>query len=1549
MAAHGGCGVSSTARFWWRLFATTVAVAGALLVPATASHAALVHLREQFEISGLNHACGTAIDSAGDVYVSSAGEVPPQIRIFDSGHTEVGSLTVSGEPCGLAVDGKGNLYVSDAANGKVLRYRPSAFPFSGTPAYEAPTTIDASGEARGIAVDPHDDRLYVAEGEHVAVYKPDGSFEVNVLEGEVTEASGVAAYTHIASQSNLGGRFERYIAVADPRGVEPDRLEIFSGQALYNGTTTTFSTPKLRKEIAGPREGEGFGFGPAGAYVAADPGNRSTTDKCTDEAGGQACTAGHFFVYDAAHDMVDEFEATGHFLDQFTDASLTDAEPTGLAVDRSGGPDDGTIYVSSGAGGGAKLLAFAPLPAPGRPELEEPLSHVLLNAAAVTTDSCGDVYVAAGPQIHIFDPEGTEVAKFEDVHKPVDLAVDSTGKLYVLDWDNGFASETRVTYYTPAPGTPCPASGTTYARHEPPVTTHEAFEPSPEPIWGVAVDPANDHLFVTGQSKTIEFDSAALGSGILNPCFACGLGLGTRQSIAVDGDTSSVYFGAIPGLLSIVDTGGTEILARFGGGGCPSGPFGATPRIAVDQGNGHVIEFQPGEGGREYEASGACVTEFGKSTSLARPYRIAVDSACALHDPPLTESTTPTCAEFDPSNGNVYVAFDDTAPETFDVTAFGPLSYGEPPEAVTEGASNVGEGKARLNGTVNPLHLAVEECHFEYLTEAEYQANIQTAEGEGHEDPVAEGFGFAGAETAACEAPGAAEIGTGNSPVAVHADIEGLDPEGTYRFRLVAKNKYGLGEGKALRLGPPSAVTKAALPVLYSEATLRGEVDPTGLATRYHFEYGAGEGEYSHSTPVEELSASAGRTEVEANLVGLEEGATYHFRVVAENEAGEAAGLDREFTTLARRTEPPCPNSAYRTGLSAKLPDCRAYELVTPAETNGLTPNAVTNGTIGAGFNDWLVTPRGQGAGERVSYFTSGTLPGFDGSGFLDGYRAERGPGEHPQAGWANSLFGPSYRQAVPDLTTNHILKQQGVSSDQLYSFWRVEPAEIFEGTLPRGAYLRVPDGAANPACNPEPSQLEFEAVGCGEGIDLEAENRYVSPGGAHVIFASKAHLESAAAPAGTAAIYDRPATSVSAEVVSTRPDGTSFGTGEDASYVGASEDGSSIAFRVGGTLYLHRGGKTTEVAPAPNAFAGLSEDGKRLFYANLADGSKPGTLYTFDAEAQHSTEIAENSIFLNVAPDGARVFFSKEEEGTPKLFAWDAETEATTFIAQLTDEDFERFGVPTGLPINLAVWTEVISAGNGIARPRSPTRSTPGGEVFVFQSHAQLTEYDNEGKGEIYRYDPAAEEGERLLCVSCDPSGAPASADAMLEAIETEGGVFETTVIANVTDDGGGVFFQSHDRLLPEDANNVQDVYEWQAKGTGGCQRNGGCLALISSGQGDADSYLYGMSADGRDVLFRTREKLVGADVAGSPSIYDAREGGGIPEPPQLEECQGDSCQGNGSAPPVLPAPATTGSGDGNEHRSHCARGKHRVKGHCVKKHSRARHHGRRHRRGRR
>jgi hypothetical protein len=1408
----------------------------------------------------------------------------------------------------------------------------------------APLTANTTGLSGTV-------KVFSFESDHFGESHIDG-FSGYIGEGSLTDATGVAAYTYEGNERGI----DRRLFVAEGGGAGGDRVDIFGASDIRK--------LRLRREVFGPGESEPFGFGPAGAYVAVDPGNRNPEGKCAPVA-EQACTAGHFLVYDAAHDAVDEFDASGEFLDQLPSSGLSDAKPTAIAIDRSGDTNDGTVYATSGADAASKLLAFGPLTAPSRLPADD-LSHVLPTARAVATDSHGDVYVVTGAVIHVFSPQGVEIAVgpsgkgIDDPNNARDIAVDSTGKLYVLDE----GAEAKLTYYTPSAYPPL--GGTTYSRHEPPIDTLADFGSEPVNLEAVAINPANDHVFLTAAFQTHELDSAAPGheSKLLDPCFACGLNLGFRDSIAVDGATGDVYVangGGSP-LISVINPQGDEVLSRITGAGSPRGPFEFSPHIAADQSNGHLVEFQPGEVAREYDAAGGFVAEFGSFSPLTTSdYRVAVDNACALREPPLAASSA-ACRQFDPANGTIYFAYDDPAPETFDLTAFGPLSYGEPPVTVTGVAGGFGGG-VTLNGTANPDNFALTECAFQYLGNTAYEQNLQ-----------AERPAFEGAEEIPCS-ESLAQIGQGREPVAVHADVAALsEPLGTYRFRLVTANKYGPSQGQARLFGPPTVGGEQAFPIGYTEATLRADIDPVGLPTSYRVGYltqqayeeqGGFDGPATRQTQPVVLSADAPAGEVEATLTGLVEGTAYRFRFVAENTDQTVSGPGGGFDTLQRRSAESCPNPEYRTGLSANLPDCRAYELVTPAQTNGLSPHVegmlLQNGSGVAGFNEWMVPPRGPGAGDSLSYFTDGTLPGFDGNGSLDAYVTRREEGAHPAGGWTTSLYSPTYRQAVPDF--NHAAFQLGVAADQNYSFWSIDPAEVFPETLAPGTYLRTPEG--------------FEPVGRGSvGVDPDAIPEYISPDGAHVVFSSASSLEEGA-PAGRRTVYERAAGSDAADVVSVPPPGasttvkTEFET-HDALYSGTSEDGSTIVFSVDGTLYAHREGHTFTVAAAPNTYAGVSADGDRVFYASTVypepRATVPAELASCDIGAGSCAgpgaqppnpigPVGTKGVFVNVSPDGSHVFFESEEAlgaedanengevaqaGTHNLYAWDAGSGNARFVADLAPEDFELDGfVGSGTSMSLRLWVSSITPGQHLGRAQSPTRAIPDGRTFLFQSHARLTAFDNEGVGEIYRYAPGAPAGQRLLCVSCNPTGSPPSGLALLQDTRTDSGVTAETMIPNVTDDGQRVFFESPDRLLPEDANDSVDVYEWEADGSGGCRVPRGCLSLISSGQGEVDSHIYSMSADGRDVFFTTQERLVSTDIAGSPSIYDAREGGGISEPTAATPCQGDACQGVGSEGPALPTPATTGAGGGNaEPRPPCPRGRHRVKGRCVKKHRKHRHH---------
>jgi hypothetical protein len=665
--------------------------------------------KSSLDIPNLNHACGVAVDTKGDFYASSAGE--SKVKVFNPAHVLLTEIEDTHEPCGLAVTTTGNLYVSEKATGEVVRFKPGAYPFVGTPTYGSREVIDASTNAKGIAVDRFDNRLYVAEGTKVAIYKADGSFEANVGEGTLTEATGVAAFTYPYSVNNEGNpeKANHYLWVADAKGLEADSLYLFGGEAA-NALT-------LDRKLDGSNTPDGsFGFGAAGAYLAADPGNRNAEGKCLLAEGElerkQACTAGHLFLYDETHKALDEFDVTGEYLDQIKNPAFADAEPTAIAIARSGASGDGTIYVTAGSGAGAKALAFGPLLPPSRKALAEPLSHTtnLKNIVAVATDSYGDVYAASDASIHVYQPNGTELKTaskplIEDGHTPVDLAVDSACNVYVLDENDGVIEDAEVTYYEPSQ---CPPkAGTTYKRHEELVAT-----PKDDQDWfkGIAVNPGpgsgKDHLFVTAIFRTREYDSAANNSALLNGEFAKCVQK-VRQSIAVYGANGNVYIGIQGKFIHEVDKTG-KCLSQFEATGASNGKIGANPYVAVDQSNGHVVEYDQTHTAREYDSAGSFIAEFGNFTEgLGNlTFRVAVDSSCAVHEPPLSGKA---CEEFDSANGNAYVAFADTKstehPPFKGVNAFGVLDYGSAPAEPKEFKLTVkveGSGKVSATGISCP-------------------------------------------------------------------------------------------------------------------------------------------------------------------------------------------------------------------------------------------------------------------------------------------------------------------------------------------------------------------------------------------------------------------------------------------------------------------------------------------------------------------------------------------------------------------------------------------------------------------------------------------------------------------------------------------------------------------------------------------------------------------------------------------------------------------------------------------------------------------------------
>jgi hypothetical protein len=650
-----------------------------------------------------------------------------------------------------------------------------------------------------------------------------------------------------------------------------------------------------------------------------------------------------------------------------------------------------------------------------------------------------------------------------------------------------------------------------------------------------------------------------------------------------------------------------------------------------------------------------------------------------------------------------------------------------------------------------------------------------------------------------------------------------------------------------------------------------------------------------------------------------------------------------------------CPNEAFRTGISTRLPDCRAYELVTPPDTNGRQLQPITADRFSALWDLFPVELSSEEGGSFVYEVFAGALAApAGGSGAMDVYRAQRG-----EAGWATTQ-----RISRSSSDINWTLPG-GISSDHGYAFSMEHNVD----------FLRQPDGS-------------FELTGLGSlAVEPYAQGRYISEGGGHVVFSTGLtqgpaqsewcveagascavnKLEPDAPPKGTGAIYDRSADGPT-HVISLLPGDETPTAKQQAFYQGTSEDASSVAFKIceecsfgsdgrplESTLYVRAdnglaGERTEEVASGETAFGGLSEEGRFLFYVDLATG----TIHRFDTTDEADVEvnaIGEGEI-VNVSADGSHVYFISQQQldgskgtlGQPNLYVWRGG--APEYIATVLPSDLVETspGIRQKGPY-LTAWTQMASPSTEDIRgpDADSSRSTPNGSVLVFESRAKLTLYDNAGHTEIYRY----EDGAGLMCVTCWKAD-PATTDAHLQNLDV---LPPWIILHNLSDDGSRVFFETDEALVERDTNGDNDAYEWHEEDGGGTT-----IDLISSGrpptyppwkgwrQGEPyPNALFAITPEGSDVFFTASEALTpGAGENGTQAIYDARIDGGVPAPVSREACVEEDCK-SGAIETGLPfsgpeSEATRGSGNVRPHRGRCrhrGRGARRKqRGHCARGH---------------
>jgi len=369
---------------------------------------------------------------------------------------------------------------------------------------------------------------------------------------------------------------------------------------------------------------------------------------------------------------------------------------------------------------------------------------------------------------------------------------------------------------------------------------------------------------------------------------------------------------------------------------------------------------------------------------------------------------------------------------------------------------------------------------------------------------------------------------------------------------------------------------------------------------------------------------------------------------------------------------------------------------------------------------------------------------------------------------------------------------------------------------------------------------------------------------------------------------------------------------------VSASSDLGRVIFEAeGGPLYEWSGGGLAPAVLLPPtagpgaAFEASSSDGSFTFY------TEGGHLFRYNAGSESAADLTPSGGVVGVLGISAAGSVAYYQDG----------------------DGLQRW---SGGAVSEVVAGSEAAAASNWPPATGAARVSADGAVLAFASTAPLTGYDNTDQGtgqpdaQVYLW----RAGAGLACISCNPTNErPIGPSSMPGAVAN--GSTRAYKPRSLVAGGNRLFFESADALVLSDTNNAVDVYEWEAQGTGSCGLPAGCLGLVSSGKAEDGAAFADASASGADAYFLTSRSLVGSDP-GSLDLYDAREGGGFPEPVAPIACAGDACQSLPSEPDD-PQPGTLLQGPGNPvlrfPPRHCPKGKRRVKRNgqyrCVARHS--------------
>ncbi len=418
---------------------------------------------------------------------------------------------------------------------------------------------------------------------------------------------------------------------------------------------------------------------------------------------------------------------------------------------------------------------------------------------------------------------------------------------------------------------------------------------------------------------------------------------------------------------------------------------------------------------------------------------------------------------------------------------------------------------------------------------------------------------------------------------------------------------------------------------------------------------------------------------------------------------------------------------------------------------------------------------------------------------------------------------------------------------------------------------------------------------------------------GSQVLFETPAAL-SPKAEAGVPNLYEWNEGSISLVAADSAGGPYNFEEGQEAGAAGGyytqntiSQDGSRIFYTNLATgriyVYLPLAGKAVEVSSGAAEWRAATPSGAFVFY------TESGELYRFNAEAaeegeEDGPEPLASGVegTLGVSDDGSDVYLAREVgRAITEIDEW--HDGAFTYVATVSKFNDKEDWIG-----------RCACDGEKPGEGEKTSRVSADGSTLLFTSASQLTSYNNNDQYEFYLYYAPTN---KVICVSCNPTGEPATYPAYLIQKPPFFAATSKQVLLtrNLSEDGDRVFFQTQEALLSADVDNQMDVYEWEREGAGSCligggDDNGGCLYLISPGTSStAEAYFGNADAEGNNVFFFTRQSLVGQDQDYNADLYDARVNGGMESQnlPLAASCASEEvCRGRPSPAPEFGTPSS-------------------------------------------